>query len=75
MRNPSWGEILGIHENVLGDKTGAIIITDMGMVLLGAGDLSTWVRYVDVARIGTNLLQRSRYPQRPFLFGPRMASA
>ena len=43
------GTVLGVHENQPDTRAGAIVITEMGLVVLGQGSDSTWLPYSGIS--------------------------
>jgi hypothetical protein len=53
-----WGEVFGVHENLPGHRVGSIVVAEDGIALLCANDVSKWVPYAEIERIGSNMLQK-----------------
>ena len=43
-----WGKVLGVHESVPNQRAGALVVTAIGLALLGP-DTVEWIAYGDVA--------------------------
>jgi hypothetical protein len=54
----AWGAVLGVHEDVFGSSTGALIITERGLAVLGDGPTCIWVPYTDIIGHGTDRLSK-----------------
>ena len=45
----TWGTVLGVHENDPDTRVGSIVVTELGLGILGEGNAVTWLPYSDVA--------------------------
>lgn len=47
-----WGPVLGLHEGHPGERVGAFLITENGLVIFLRGGESRWVHYLDIQGFG-----------------------
>jgi hypothetical protein len=80
----AWGKVHGVHEYEPGARARAIVITEMGLAVLGEGSEVTWVPYTEVARweklskdppISMSLNVRTKSGERVELPFPRVGEA